>query len=315
VTRLEVPQHYDDERRAIWAETVTRLTTGGRIFRADPEILITYVEAVRSHRQASRLLAQTNVMVTRDGKAMENPALAIQRKSAESMARASRSLGLDRIPAGDPGPDSVRHPSPPAPDQRNIMAGGTRDGKGRYSRTVDTARRDADAAALRAQGRTFDQIAAELRFSSRSKAYEAVQRAYADIPYEGVEEARRLDLERIDRLIEHCWAVMEREHLTISQGRIVGKRTGWERDEATGEVLRDAEGEPVPVYEDILDDGPGMTAVREIRGLLERRAKITGYDAPARSRIEVVTPETIEAHIAALEAELARNDPAGSSTA
>jgi len=102
VGRLEAPAHYDDERRQIWAETVTRLTTGGRIFRADPEILGTYVEAVRSHRQASRLLAQTNVMITRDGVAMENPALAIQRKSAESMARASRSLGLDRIPVDDP---------------------------------------------------------------------------------------------------------------------------------------------------------------------------------------------------------------------
>ena len=187
------------------------------------------------------------------------------------------------------------------------MPGGTRDGKGRYSRTIDTARRDAEAAALRASGRTFDQIAAELRFSSRAKAYEAVQRAYADIPYEGVEEARRLDLERIDRLIGHCWAVMLREHLTISQGRIVGKRVGWERDEATGEVLRDGDGAPVPVYEDILDDGPGMTAVREIRGLLERRARITGYDAPARSRIEVVTPETVEAHIAALPSDEAED--------
>ena len=37
-------------------------------------------------------------MVTRDGKAMENPALAIQRKSAEAMARASRALGLNWQP-------------------------------------------------------------------------------------------------------------------------------------------------------------------------------------------------------------------------
>lgn len=97
MTRLEPPAHYDDERREVWAETVNRLTSSGRVFRADPEVLGTYVEAVRSHRQASRLLAQTNVMITRDGKVMENPALAIQRKSAESMARASKALGLDRV--------------------------------------------------------------------------------------------------------------------------------------------------------------------------------------------------------------------------
>jgi P27 family predicted phage terminase small subunit len=108
--RLDPPAHYDDERRQIWAETVTRLTSSGRVFRADPEVLGTYVEAVRSHRQASRLLAQTNVMITRDGIAMENPALAIQRKSAEAMARASRSLGLDRIPA-----DPIADEPPGAP--------------------------------------------------------------------------------------------------------------------------------------------------------------------------------------------------------
>lgn len=181
------------------------------------------------------------------------------------------------------------------------MTSGTRDGKGRYSRTVDTARRDAEAAALRARGRTFDAIAAELRFSSRAKAYEAVQRAYADIPYEAVEEARRLDLERIDRMIEYCTAVMEREHLTVSQGRVVGKRVGWEKDEVTGELLRDADGELIGVYEDILDDGPGMTAVREIRGLLERRARMTGYDAPAKSRVEVISEDAVDQRIGQLE--------------
>jgi len=99
--RLDPPSHFDEERREIWAETVSRLTSSGRVFRADPEVLGTYVEAVRSHRQASRLLAQTNVLLTRDGRAVENPALAVQRRSAEAMARASRALGLDRAPASD----------------------------------------------------------------------------------------------------------------------------------------------------------------------------------------------------------------------
>lgn len=108
--RLDPPDHYDEERKGIWAETTGRLTAGGRIFRADPEVLDTYVEAVRSHRQASRLLAQTNVLIVRDGKASENPALAVQRRSAEAMARASRALGLDRAPAGA---SSVAEPAVP----------------------------------------------------------------------------------------------------------------------------------------------------------------------------------------------------------
>jgi len=110
MTRLDPPAHLDDERRAIWADTVSRLTASGRVFRADPEVVSTYVEAVRSHRQASRLLAQTNVMITRDGIAMENPALAIQRKSAEAMARASRFLGLNWVTA-----DPIAEEIPAAP--------------------------------------------------------------------------------------------------------------------------------------------------------------------------------------------------------
>lgn len=188
------------------------------------------------------------------------------------------------------------------------MATGTRDGKGKFTRTAASVRRDAEAAALRGKGRTFEAIARELGFASRAKAFEAVQRAFADIPYEAVEEARRLDLERIDRMIEHCWAVMEREHLTVSQGRVVGKRTGWERDEATGEVLHDADGAPIPMYEDILDDGPGMVAVREIRGLLERRAKMTGYDAA--TKFEHLTIDAIDAEIRMLKAEMGELPPA-----
>jgi hypothetical protein len=179
---------------------------------------------------------------------------------------------------------------------------GGRDGRGKFTRTLKGAQRDAEAAALRARGRTFEEIAAELGMANRSQAYKAVQRAFAAIPYEQVEEARRLDLERIDRLIAHCWAVMEREHLTVSMGKVVGKRVGWERDEATGEVLHDADGAPIGKYEDVLDDGPALAAIREIRGLLERRAKMTGYDASTKH--EVITMDAMEAEIRKLEAEI-----------
>jgi hypothetical protein len=188
------------------------------------------------------------------------------------------------------------------------MTTGTRDGTGKFTRTAASARRDAEAAALRARGRTFDQIAREMKFSSRAKAYEAVMRAYADIPYEGAEEARRLDLERIDRLIEQAWAVMEREHITVSNGRVVGKRIGWETDPVSGEVLHDGDGAPIPQYEDILDDGPALAAIRELRALLERRARIIGYDAPVKSRIEVITEDAVDAELAALARQVAENN-------
>jgi hypothetical protein len=191
------------------------------------------------------------------------------------------------------------------------MATGTRarGGGGKFTRTADSIRRDHRAAELHGQGWSYRRIADELGFASGGKAHEAVLRAFAEIPSEGTEQARLLDLDRIDRLVEKAWEVMLRDHLTVSQGRVVGKRVDWER-EADGSILRDGDGEPVGLYEDILDDGPALAAIREIRALLERRAKIYGYDAPARSRVEVITAEMIESHIAELEAQVGPDDPA-----
>jgi len=189
------------------------------------------------------------------------------------------------------------------------MATQTRNGKGRFIRAADSRKRDHRAAELRTQGWSLQRIADELGFASRGHAHNAVMRAYADIPSEASEHAKQLDLERIDRLIEKAWEIMLRDHLTVSQGRVVGKQTGWQRDD-DGAILRDGEGNPVPQYEDVLDDGPALAAIREIRSLLDRRAKIMGYDAPARSRIEVITEDVLDAALADLEAQVAANDAA-----
>lgn len=193
------------------------------------------------------------------------------------------------------------------PRQTNSMTTRTRGGNGRYTRTAATIKRDHKAAEFRGQGYSFQRIADELGFASKGHAHEAVMRAYADIPSEETEQAKRLDLERIDRLIEHAWAIMLRDHVTVSQGRVVGKVIGVERDE-DGAVLTDGDGKPVLIYEDILDDGPALAAIREIRGLLERRAKIVGYEAPARARVEVITEDAVDAEIARLAREIAEND-------
>ena len=139
------------------------------------------------------------------------------------------------------------------------MTAGTRTprgGGGRFTRTAESVKRDHRAAELHGQGWSYRRIAAELGLASGGKAHEAVLRAFADIPSEATGQAKTLDLERIDRLIEKAWEIMLRDHLTVSQGRVVGKRTGWET-EADGSILRDGDGEPVGVYEDVLDDGPG----------------------------------------------------------
>lgn len=190
------------------------------------------------------------------------------------------------------------------------MTAGTRTprgGGGRFTRTADSIRRDHRAAELHGQGWSYSRIAAELGFAHRGKAHEAVMRAFADIPSEESVQAKALDLERIDRLIEWNWAVMLAPHLAHSNGRIIRRVVDVERDE-NGEIERDADGKPLYIYEDVLDDGPGQASAREIRALLERRAKIFGYEAPARSRVEVITEDAVDSAISELEGELAAND-------
>jgi hypothetical protein len=190
------------------------------------------------------------------------------------------------------------------------MAGETlsppRGGNGRFSRSVKTAQRDADATDLRAKGWSLQRIADELGFASKGAVHNAIRRTFRDIPSPGTEDEKRLDLDRIDRLIEQAWGVMEREHLAYSNGRVVRRRIGVEAD-GDGNELHDADGKPIPVYEDVLEDGPILSAIAHIRALLERRAKIFGYDAPARSRIEVITEDAVDAEILRLTAELGQH--------
>lgn len=105
--RLDPPPGYDEERRAIWADVIDRLTSAGQLFRADPDTLDAYVQAIRSHRQATRLLDNTSVLITHGDRAVENPALAVQRRQGETIARLARALGLRR------GPGTLNVPPPP----------------------------------------------------------------------------------------------------------------------------------------------------------------------------------------------------------
>lgn len=56
----------------------------------------------------------------------------------------------------------------------------SRNEAGRFARSIGTARRDAEAAALRRQGQTYQQIADELGYASKGRAHGAVRRAYRE---------------------------------------------------------------------------------------------------------------------------------------
>lgn len=159
--------------------------------------------------------------------------------------------------------------------------GQPRSGRGRFVKSPVTAQRDAEAAQLRAEGKTYDQIAEALEFSDRSLARRAVERALAATVREPADELRQLELIRLDALWVEAVKVMTTEHITVNNGRVI---------EVDGVPLK--------------DDAPTLSAIDRLLKIMERRAKLVGLDSPAK--VEVMTLDALDREIEKLTAELGR---------
>lgn len=147
----------------------------------------------------------------------------------------------------------------PRPDQESRNKG-----NGRYVRTPETAARDARAAELWGQGYTYREICAELDIKSSSNAYYAVRRALNSITKPAAEDARQRRAAELDHLAEEARAILARQHVTVSHGRII----------------LDDDGQP------LLDDGPKLAAIDRLLRINESQRKLNGEDAPTRISID-----------------------------
>lgn len=139
--------------------------------------------------------------------------------------------------------------------------------------------RDAEAARLRSIGYSYPQIAAKTGYASPSGAYKAVQRVMDRNAWEPVEEARLLELARLDQLFRAAWHLM---------------RTAK-------------------------SDAMQLQAVKNILMIMERRAKYLGLDAPAKSErttivrredpVSPITTDDLDQEIRRLTAEVEGLDP------
>jgi len=132
--------------------------------------------------------------------------------------------------------------------------------KGRYIRTPEQARRDADAADMRADGHTLQHIADELGYCDRSAARRGIQRALRDIVQGPAEKLLALHMDRLELLYAAATDILEREHVVVSHGKIV----------------KDDDGHP------LLDDGPKLAAIREARSTLDAFWSLTGMKQPTK---------------------------------
>jgi AraC-like DNA-binding protein len=131
-----------------------------------------------------------------------------------------------------------------------------RDGNGRYTRRIETAERDAQAARLAQQRHTYQQIADELGYSSKGDAWRAVQRCRQAAIQQAGEELLASEAAHLDQLYVEALEVLARDHMVVSHGQIV----------------RGPDGEP------LLDDGPKLAAIDRLVKVRESYRKLFGVD-------------------------------------
>lgn len=157
--------------------------------------------------------------------------------------------------------------------------------KGRRSNTPrrepDQVAKDNRAVELRRRHLTYDQIAVEMGYASKSAAYYAVKRGLADSVQESNDEVRQQEVDRLDDLARRALRVIMTTHYKVSGSKIV-------RDEA---------GNPV------VDDQQVLNGINSLLKIMERRASLLGIDAV--KKVEVLTIGMVDQEIARLSAELA----------
>lgn len=157
-------------------------------------------------------------------------------------------------------------------------------------RRMSAKQKRTKAAELRVQGRTWQQIADEVGYADPGTACRAVKEYLSKYPSPDVEELRAIENQKLDRLEQAALAILERFHVTVSQGRVMQvpkKPLEFLRDPDTGEIVHNQKtGFPLYVMEDLRDDGPENHAIQTLLRVMDRRAKLNGLDAPVRVQVD-----------------------------
>ena len=151
------------------------------------------------------------------------------------------------------------------------------------STQAQIAARRASVIARRVEQVPFAQIAAELEVSEstvRADYRRALERSRAE--RNAVSDlGQAAELASLDAQEAAVWEVLRTRHITVSQGKIVGRFTGFAKDPDTGAVFRDLDDKPIPLYEEIEDDAPVLAAVDRLIKIGERRTAHRGSTSDA----------------------------------
>jgi hypothetical protein len=147
---------------------------------------------------------------------------------------------------------------PPVPAEPTTPPGRARN-RGRFDHEPAATARAAAAARLKAENPTltYQQVADAVGYSNKGDAWRAVQRCREAVIKSAGAELVASEAQQLDDLFVAALEVLERDHAVVSHGRVV-----------TGD-----DGQP------LIDDGPKLAAIREMRQIRESYRKLYGLDA------------------------------------
>lgn len=137
--------------------------------------------------------------------------------------------------------------------------------------------------AMRRDGMNVAQIARELNYSA-TYVKKCLQSALKTIIIDNVEDLRKLESQKLDRLEKEVLAVLHAFHPLVSSGEVVRDTL----DDENGVPLIDPETGKFKTYK-LKDAGPVLAAVAKAISVMERRAKMLGLDMP--TKIAPTTPD------------------------
>lgn len=160
-----------------------------------------------------------------------------------------------------------------------------RDGHGQFVKSVESVERDAEALRLKGRGVSLQRISDQLGYGDKGNVSRAVTRAVAAVQAPAVREYVEQQLDTLDDLTRAALAVLEREHVMISDGRIV----------YDGPRPPDGEVDTRPA---VTDDGPVLAAIDRMLRIADRRSRLLGLDTPTKS--EATVSVDVSSEVAAL---------------
>lgn len=127
--------------------------------------------------------------------------------------------------------------------------------------TEEDQERRTEVMRLRRHGQTFEAIGERLGIT-RQRAHQLYWDTLKKIPAQGVAAYRAEQAERLDEMLRKAYEVLERKHITVSNGKVI--------------YLDDAPME---------DDAPTLMAIKTVLAIEERRAKLFGLDTPVKQLV------------------------------